>query len=232
MSETSVTITTPVPTEIIEQMGPLELKVAQLRVDDEESHRKALEMGKHLRGMKAFVVDLLKDSKRRAHELHKSITSTEAKYTLPIDKTLSLLNGKITDYERREQRRAEEEARARQAEADRIEQERAIEEAVAAEQAGDKDLAEAILEAPVTRSTVIAAPRLAEVVGASQRTTWSGEGINLLATVRFVAEHPEYVECLAYNQPVINQHARALKENLRIPGVRAVSAVSRTYRDA
>lgn len=231
MSESTITITTPTPPEEVARMGPLEQTISSLKIVDAATHAEAKKYGKRLTGMKRFILELYAEPKKKADEAHKSITTMERKYLEPIDKTLSLLNGRIDIYERAEKARAEEEARQRQIEANRIEQERALQEAVAAEQAGDIELAEAIIEVPPAPAVVLPEPNLAKVAGTSARTSWSGEGINLLATVKFVAEHPEFIDCLAYNQTGINGHARAMKGNLKIPGVRAVESTIRSYRD-
>jgi DNA-binding protein H-NS len=230
MSDESTTITTPVPTEVIAAMAPLERNIAALQIVDLETHAKAKEYGKRLKGMKLFVLDMFKDPKKKAHELHKSMTTSEQKYLQPIEKTMNLLNSKLDAYERAERERAEAEARERQKEADRLEQERTLKEAVAAEEAGDQELAEAIVTAPRAASTVVAQPALADVGGTSSRKIYSGEVVNLLALVNYVHANPDAIGYLQANQTAIDGGARALKENFRLPGVRLVVETSRSFK--
>ena len=232
MSETSITITTPIPEGPEVELSPVARSVSALQVIDEDSHRAGLEMGKRLKRMKAFIVDLYADPKKKAHETHKAITTKERQYLEPIEKTVSLLNGKLDIYEKREKARAEEEARERQREANRIEQERQALEAVAAEEAGDHELAETIIQAPVERAVVLPEPKVAEVAGASSRAAWKHEVQSLEMLVAYVSAHPEHLGLLLPNDVALGGMARALKENMRIPGVRAYATVVRSYKDA
>lgn len=72
-------------------------------------------------------------------------------------------------------------------------------------------------------STLITAPMTAapkKTAGVSTRKLWKAEVADKLALVRFVAEHPEYVDLLDANMPAINKIALALKTNCPIKGVR------------
>lgn len=101
--------------------------------------------------------------------------------------------------------KAEEAARLQSEAASRIEQGAA--EFVTLQQTAQ------LITAPVT-----AAPRA--TAGVSTRKVWKAEVSDKLALVRFVAEHPEYVDLLDANMPAINKIALALKANCPIEGVR------------
>jgi hypothetical protein len=87
----------------------------------------------------------------------------------------------------------------------------AAQEAIAAAQA-----AESITHmAPVP----VAAP--AKLAGVSTREDWKAEVTDLLALVKAVAAGEASIELLEANQKVINQRAKALKAEFKVPGIRA-----------
>ncbi|CAG9255862.1 hypothetical protein [Paraburkholderia caribensis] len=69
----------------------------------------------------------------------------------------------------------------------------------------------------VTAPVVTAAPRSR---GVSSRKVWKAEVENKLELIKYVAEHPEYVDLLDTNMPAINKIALALKANCPLKGVR------------
>ncbi|NMV36955.1 hypothetical protein [Ralstonia insidiosa] len=72
-------------------------------------------------------------------------------------------------------------------------------------------------------ATLITAPVVASIQqtkGVSTRTVWKAEITDKLALIRYVAEHPEYVDLLDGNMPAINKIALALKKNCPLAGVR------------
>ncbi|WP_042295857.1 hypothetical protein [Paraburkholderia bannensis] len=137
---------------------------------------------------------------------------------------------------RQERARLEQEAAARDAAA-RAEAERIQQEAEAAAQAGDVEKAARLEAEAVSRveqgaaevetlqqtATLITAPIVAPMratKGVSTRKVWKTEITDKLALVKFVAEHPEYLELLDANMPAINKIGLALKAACPIAGVR------------
>jgi hypothetical protein len=142
----------------------------------------------------------------------------------------------------RQAREAEEarqaEIRRQEAEAKRLAEERALADAVQAEAEGaEPEEVSAILDTPVDVQHFIAPPPppvqyVAPVVpqtyqraeGVSKpRDNWSAEVTDLHALVKHVAEHPECLNYLAANTVALNQMAKAQKQLMKIPGVRAVN---------
>lgn len=72
--------------------------------------------------------------------------------------------------------------------------------------------------ATLITAPVVAAPR--KTSGVSTRKQWKAEITDKLALIRYVAEHPEYVDLLDANMPAINKIALALKANCPLKGVR------------
>jgi len=150
-----------------------------------------------------------------------------------------------------EQRKAREEAARKQREAEAEEQRKADEEnerrrkeeedkriaaAQKLESEGKGAEAEKVLETPVEIEEVapepvaaIEVPEIAPVAappvaaGVSKRVTWRAEVTDLMTLVKAVASGDAPLECVMAQQVILNQKAEVFKENLTIPGVRAVS---------
>ncbi len=72
--------------------------------------------------------------------------------------------------------------------------------------------------ATLVSAPVAAAPR--KTAGVSTRMVWKAEVSDKLALIRYIAEHPEYVDLLDANMPAVNKIALALKANCPLKGVR------------
>jgi len=158
----------------------------------------------------------------------------------PYLKGKAYLNTQMVDYKREQDRiREEEQERLRQealkAEAARRreEEERRIKEAAELEQAGLTEEAEALVNETVDENQKpievyvppLATPK-AELEGATVKTYWQAEVTDLRALCRAVAEGKAPIACVEPNMTVLNAQARALKKELAIPGVKAVSTSS------
>lgn len=124
---------------------------------------------------------------------------------------------------RAERERLEQEARAKQAEADRL----AAEAAASGDSAAMARASEAAQEAAVIEATaaIVTAPAeaasVAKVSGISARGTWKAECNDKAALIRFIAQNEHYINLLDVNQSALNQLAKAMKQTLNLPGVRA-----------
>lgn len=100
----------------------------------------------------------------------------------------------------------------------------ALEAADAEETARRAALEQAAIKAePIAPPAVVkVAPALASVAGVSTRTTWRAEVTDLLALVKYVAEHPEWLSLLKADETALNGIARSQKNRMQIPGVKAV----------
>jgi hypothetical protein len=95
-------------------------------------------------------------------------------------------------------------------------------QAASAAATGDQETATAIVEAA---TSIQAAPPAPEVkhAGESKQTFWSAEVFDLGALVAAVAAGQQPLAYLQADTTALNAVAKALKETLSIPGVRAVS---------
>lgn len=172
----------------MEQQVALEVKNAEIIVDDPASMEKASEMVLKLDDMKKKVVDYWKDSKQSAHEAWKKIVAKEKEMLDPIESAREILKRKINGYltekkrkedeERRkleeERRRKEDEERARIAE----EQRKAEEEIARLEAEGNGSAAiekQAELDMlTIAAEAVYIPPEIPEVV--TEKTTRTDNG--------------------------------------------------------
>jgi len=131
--------------------------------------------------------------------------------------------------EREAKEAAESERRRLQALADQ----RALDEAEAAALAGDEERANRIIStvpvvsaAPPTRETFVPAPPLEQrpvAEGLGFRDNWVAEVDNLLDLVQSVATGAQPLTLVLANTTALNGMARALRQAMKVPGVRAVN---------
>jgi len=139
---------------------------------------------------------------------------------------------------RAEREKAEAEARAaaeagNRAEAERLAKVAAEQKAVADAEAAamrekaarEAEEARAAAAALAAQSAMtIAAPVAATpaVKGVSVPGTWTCEVDNKLEAIQYIAEHPEHLGLVEFSQSALNGLARAQKEGMKFPGLRAV----------
>jgi len=136
------------------------------------------------------------------------------------------VNGKLTTYEEAAKRAAAEEAQ-RMAEAERkAEENRRLTAAVEAEASGDRLTAEAIMNEEPAEIVVTVQPEMATIAGVGRTyDVWSAEVFDIVALVK----HGK-AEFLLPNQTALNALAKAFRNNMGIPGVRAVCKTARAVR--
>jgi hypothetical protein len=119
----------------------------------------------------------------------------------------------------REAERREEETRLQEA-AKRKAEEEALRQALEAEAAGDKQEAEAIIQEPVYVPSIKIVSEVPKSKESHIRTTWSAEGLDLMATIKAIAEGKAPLETVKYDQVFLNRQATSYQDKLNIPGVR------------
>lgn len=92
-----------------------------------------------------------------------------------------------------------------------------------AEQSTANATALAVMTAPV----VLAAQKIA---GISQKSTYRGKCVDLMALVTFVAANPQYLHLLKANDTAINQTAKAQREATKIDGIQVWEEFSLSAR--
>jgi hypothetical protein len=132
-----------------------------------------------------------------------------------------LLKQSMSHYDE-EQERQRAEAQRKLDEAAERERRRLAQQAERAAAKGDADKAAELQE----RAAMVVAPIAQEerpaVAGVSRRETWHAEVTDLRALVRAVADGVVPLSAIEANKKFLNGAARALRNELRYPGVRAV----------
>lgn len=212
-----------------------------VQVTTAPEHGAALEMIKDLRDREKAITEHFEPSRKALDVAKKEVLAARDSLVKPLEAARGVLGNKAVTYSQEQeriaaeaQRKAEEEARIAhekaEAEAKQAEEERlaALEEAI---EEGDTDKAEEILEAepePVEEimPEPITAPAVAQVKGAGTRTTWSAEVTDKAALIQYVAANPDWLFLVEASMPSLNRIAVAEKENMAIPGVKAISSTN------
>lgn len=182
-----------------------------------------------------LAAETLKSVKGRQHEL-KSLRETITKPMLAAleaaralfrkpEATLAhaeaLLKSAMSDFDERQERERRE-AQRRLDEAAERERRRLAQQAERAAAKGDADRAAELKD----RAAMVVAPIAQEerpaVAGVSRRETWRAEVTDLRALVRAIADGHVPLAAIEANQRFLNGQAKALRAELRYPGVRAV----------
>jgi len=188
-------------------------------ITDPESLLDADFMSQGIRNLRKRIAELFDPLIAKAHEAHKAIIAARKETEAPLIEAEAVLNPKIASYlaEQEKIRRAEE-ARLRE-EARKVAEEAALEAAAELEANGMPEAAQAVLESPVIVPKVkVEAPKLE---GTHTREEWSAKVYDFMALVKAVAVGQAPAIMLIPNQTALNQQARSLRGEMRIPGVRA-----------
>jgi|SRR6267378_423805 len=229
-----IVIVRPDPPSIVAELSPIVAQAQAFQVTDIDSDRIAQESGKRCRIGERAIEEHFAATKRALIDAKRAFDASVAGLLGPIAQARSIYFAKSDAYQDGEKRKAEAESRRLQEEARKREEERQILDAIEEENAGRPEQAEQILnEAPIV-PTVTVAPAIAQIDGVSTRELWSAGVVDVRACLRFLIERDEWLPLLEKLIPVIetgiNPLARAQRNALAIPGVRAISTVSRSSK--
>jgi len=205
----------------------------QYRCVDTASH----EAGQHGIAMIARTdrqaVEFLAPAKKATHEAHQAVCQMESRLRMPLGNARRIISHACAQWEREEVRRAEEAARR---EEDQARQKAEADRAIDAAMAVTPELAEEIASEPILVPVVEPAPALAMVGGVSRRTTWDAEVTDLCALICYAAERIQAGDrgassMLEASRPTLRRLAISQRDQLSIPGVRAVAKDSHAVRE-
>lgn len=200
-------------------------EISALTITDQASYDHAVEKRTAASGWLKNAREFFKGMKDPAYAAWKKICSNENLVCDPVESTIKHINGELIRFDneqarlrREEQTRLDREARER-AEAERIAQ---AEEMKA--NGADEETVDAILEAPLQITEMVAAePTYEKSKAVVYRDNWGGECFDLFKLVQAVAKDRSKIGLLQVNQPALNQMAKALKESMAIPGCRPIN---------
>jgi hypothetical protein len=225
-----IQIARPSPPAVVAEMAPTVREARGFAVSDVESNALALENVKMLRAAEKRITEYFEPARKAADDAKKEILRLRDGLIAPIVEARSIYDRKAMAYEQEQRQIAEQEQRRLEEEARKQEEDRLLLDAIAAEERGEKEEAAAIMAEPVTTPVIPIQPRVAQVEGVSTQTRWSADVTDLLALVKYVAAHPEWISLLEPSMPNLNRLAVAQRQALSIPGVRAVPTQHRVTR--
>lgn len=203
-----------------------------LAIKDKESYDRAADLLLYAKGLNKKIVGYFKDLKDPINRAKDEILKKEKEALAPVEQVEKQILGPamsaFTVEMERQRRIAQDKALA---EARRLEEESRLNAAVSAEQDGDKAVAEEILNTPAPLPPVDV-PKFEEARGLHDRTTWKGEITNLRELIKGILDGKVPITAIDGNLTVINQAARAMKQEMNWPGVRAypeTTKVGRTF---
>jgi hypothetical protein len=152
-------------------------------------------------------------------------------HKVPIARARGLIDPKMIAFRREEARLEEIERQKREAEARKIAEEARAAEIAEAKKRKDKEAAKQLAAAPLNVPVVSHPPPKPKGSGGTfTRENWSAEVVNFMDLVKAVAKGKAPAECLQPATTFLNAQARALKGNLKIPGVAAKKTESQGVR--
>lgn len=199
--------------EVTQEVATIEDQAKALQVVDAESYIAAGELWKSIKALRKKVADTFDDIISAAHLAHKKAVEKKKMHDNPLDAAERIVKTAMSNYDLAQERiRKAEEDRLREIER-KAEEERRLQEAIALEAQGEKEVAEAVMEAPVYVAPVVIPKTTPKLQGGPVfQTRWDFEVIdaNIIPRQYMV---PDLVK--------IRQLVTALKGQANIPGIRA-----------
>lgn len=190
---------------------PAEYESSALMLRQVTAQRKTLET------QRTDITKPMDEAKRKVMDLFKPVAAR-------FEAAEATLRGALAVFTQREEEKRKKE-QARLDELARKKEERLQERAAEQREQGHEERAEA-LEETATQVVAREAAPVTKAAGVHARVTWSAEVMDIQALIRACAEGKtpyEGADLLVADMTVLNALARAQKDKLDIPGVKAVS---------
>ena len=161
--------------------------------------------------------------KTTAHEAHRAAVAAEKKFLDPLNEAKKIIKSNIVQWTTAQAKIKLDEENRRRHEAEKIEEEERLARAIKAEKDGQsKTQVEKILETPKEIITKPVEPTFEKSSSVITKTTWKAEVTNIIDLCQAVVDGKATTDMISANMSVLNQMARQYKDELRIPGVKAV----------
>lgn len=197
-----------------------------LLVTDQPSFELAGVMLQTVKGYLKKVGEVFDPIIRKAHETHHLSLEQKKKLEEPALRAERAIKMTMGTYEQAQDRLRRDAEALAEKERQRLADEAKLAAALEAEARGDDRGAERILAAPFTPTPIIVpvvqGPPPPKAEGVSFRSQYRAEVTDLALLVKAVAGGEAPVSTLQANLTALNGLARAMKEELRIPGVRVI----------
>ncbi len=209
--------------EIRDHTGDLIGKARHLEVTDQDTLDSGGILVKGIQSLRRQIKDTFDVPKRKAHEAHRAICDAEKKHDAPLAQAEMTLKNSIGGYVRKEEERRRHEHLVRQAASRRVEEDSRLQQAELLESAGEREAAENLLEEePPPPPPPTAKETRPKTENISTREVWSAEVYDLRALCKWIGGGGA-MNLVEPNVSALNALARAQKNELATPGVRAVS---------
>ena len=162
----------------------------------------------------------LRPNIKRWHEGHGAALAQLKRLDAPFNEAIIIVKGQMLRWKREEDERAEKLRRELAAQQKKEEDDRRIAEAEELAEAGEPEAAEEVLTAPSIAPPVRVAPSVPQVGGVKTQGRWKAEVTDKKKLVAAIAAGTVPLAAVDVNTTVLRQHATALKEELKWPGVR------------
>ena len=184
----------------------------------------AIDMEKSLSDLAKKIQATFRPHIERAYTAHRALVAEEKGYIEPVEAARRIIKDKRIIYtDEQERLRAIEQARL-DAEAQRLEEERILREAEALEREGRKEEAEAVVSEPISAPVIFIRSTVPKTgVSGAIKKTWRAEILDLMALVKAVAKGKVSLKLIEPNMVALSALAWSSKNQMDIPGVRAVS---------
>jgi hypothetical protein len=206
------------------------IRAKRMVVVDDETNAAAADMLLGIKDLEAEVNATFEPLKKKAHEAWKAICDEQKRHLSPLSEAERILKASIGSYAMEQQRKLEEARRIHAEQVRRAEEEarRQAEEQLerdieAAEREGAMpEEIEAMIAAPLEVAPVHVAPPPRKVeqpkgISIPMRTVVRVD--NPLLLLRFIADNPQFINLVEFDQAGLNKMASALGTAMRWPGV-------------
>lgn len=197
-------------------------------------HKQYEEAGGMLRGIMALkkkVAETFDPHIKRAYDAHRSLVAEKKSHESPLEQAEQALKRSMLSYQLvEEQKRREDEALAQ--EEARKQRERLEAQAAKAAAKGRIEKAEALQATAAAVVAPIIPTSTPKLAGVSVRVTWRATVTNLMELVKAVAAGVVPLNALQADTTFLNNQARAMKETLAYPGVKAEQETGIASRSA
>lgn len=198
-------------------------KAKAIAVIDQQSYDIAVVDVKQIAQVKKAITEHYGPLKKAAQDSHKKIVAAEKQFLDPLDEADRIIRQSITRWSQEQERIRIEAQRKVEAEARAKEEQERLAKAVQAEEMGvNPVIVEKILETPKPIEPVITAPTFQKAAGIASRETWRAEVTDIKALCQSIVDGKIQPEAVSPNMAVLNGLARSFKDDLNIPGIKAV----------
>ena len=196
----------------------------KVKIIDQPSYNVAASLVVELTTLERQIVDHHKPIKDATHSAHKAAVAAEKSLLDPVTRAKTVVKSKISTWEREQQRLIQEREREARERAQQISEQLALESAIELEKLGasEEQVAE-VLNNPAPLPAPVVQPTFQRASGVSTTTRWSAKVVDLKALCLAVAEGRASTELVLPNMPALNGMARAMKNTMNVPGVKAES---------